>query len=119
MYRQLAVESPAVCGGSLARSLDDLSRHLFDLGRLEEALAVEWYRQLAADIPVIFNADLLGSKLNTMSCYLSDFGLTAEALDRKQEAAKIQVSHPPFRDHSTQSFMIMPLGLSSCCKFFV
>ena len=96
LYRQLAVERPAVCGRSLARSLDDLSRHLFDLGRLEEALdvtreAVEWYRQLATDLPVIVNADLVGS-LNSMSCYLSDLGLTAEALDRKREAAKIQVS---------------------------
>jgi tetratricopeptide (TPR) repeat protein len=74
-------------------SLNNLSAHLSDLGRQEEALqaiqeAVEFYRRLAADRPAAFNPDLAMS-LNNLSNCLSDLGCREEeALQAIQEAVE-------------------------------
>ena len=79
----------------LARSLNNLSICLSDLGHREEALeavqeCVALYRDLARDRPNAFNPDLARS-LNTLSICLSDLGHREEALEAVRECVALSV----------------------------
>jgi Tetratricopeptide repeat len=79
--------------GGLARSLNDLSVRLGDLGRREQALAaiqeaVTIYRELAADHPDAFRPGLALS-LNNLSNHLAGLGRREDALAASQEATQV------------------------------
>ena len=78
----------------LAKSLNNLSNCLSDLGHREHALmeiqeAVKLYQKLVADRPAAFNPDLTMS-LNNLSRCLSDLGHREDALTAIPEAVELR-----------------------------
>jgi len=76
-----------------ARYLNNLSNHLFEVGRHEEALAaseqsVVIYERLAAQQPERYESDLAGI-LNTLSGHLSDAGRHEDVLTAIERAVAI------------------------------
>jgi tetratricopeptide (TPR) repeat protein len=78
----------------LAMALSNLSNHLSNLGRRDQALeaiqqAVDLRRQLAADRPMVFNAYLVDA-LDRLSDCLSDLGRQEAALHTTEEANNLR-----------------------------
>jgi tetratricopeptide (TPR) repeat protein len=92
--RQLADTRPDAFLPNLARSLNNQSACLSELGRREDALAaieeaVTAYRQLADTRPDAFLPDLAGSLSNQSRC-LSELGRREDALAAIEEAVTIR-----------------------------
>jgi tetratricopeptide (TPR) repeat protein len=92
-YRQLTAARPDAFTPDLARSLNNLSSRLGDLGRLEDALAavedaVNLYRQLAAAQPDAFIPDL-AQFLHNLSSRLAAVGRFEDALAAVEEAVSL------------------------------
>ena len=92
-YRADAIDGEPDAANRLARSLNNLSVRLADLGRREDALAAiqeaaSICRELAAARPDAFRPDLAAS-LNNLSVRLADLGRREDALAAIQEAAAI------------------------------
>ncbi|HLH68398.1 MAG TPA: tetratricopeptide repeat protein [Candidatus Dormibacteraeota bacterium] len=95
LLAQAQVEVARASGSApdLARSLNNLSNRLGELGRREEALeavqeAVRLYRPLAEQRPEALRPDLAGF-LNNLSIRLSELGQREEALQASQEAVEL------------------------------
>ena len=92
LYRAGATGGEPDAASQLARSLNNLSARLSDLGRREEALAaiqeaVTIRRELAAARPDAYRPDLAAS-LNNLSADLAALGRQEEALAASEEAAQ-------------------------------
>jgi len=92
IYRQQAQTSPDAVLPYLARSLNNQSNRLSDMGRREEALAaieeaVTIYRQLAQRWPAAFVPDLVMS-LNNLADALATLRRKSEADAARVEAAR-------------------------------
>ena len=93
-YRAGAIDGQPDAANRLARSLNNLSVRLADLGRREDALAaieeaVTIRRELAAARPDAFRPDLAAS-LNNLSVRLADLGRREDALAAIEEAVTIR-----------------------------
>ena len=93
-YRKLAGTRPDEFSPRLARSLNNLSKRLADLGRREEALteaekSTRIRRELAKTRPDKFSPDL-ASSLNNLAYRLADQGRPEEALAAAEEATSIR-----------------------------
>ena len=91
--RALAAANPAAYEPDLARSLNNLSNRLGEVGRRDEGLAaiteaVAVYRRLAAANPAAYEPDLAGS-LNNLSNRLGEVGRREEGLAAITEAVAV------------------------------
>ena len=132
IYRELAAARPhwyaalwrrrqRTLRGDLAGSLANLSNHLADLGRREDALAAIQEatgicRELAAAHPGQFRPDL-ASSLNNLSGSLTDLGRREEALAAIQEATgiyrELAAARPgAFRPDLARSLNNLSVGLA-------
>jgi tetratricopeptide (TPR) repeat protein len=97
VYRRLAAANPARFEPDLARSLNNLSNRLSEIGNVAEALAaiteaVEVYRRLATANPARFEPDLATS-LGAMGSYLRADGQAAKARAAFEEGIRIVQPH--------------------------
>ena len=110
-------ESEMGLASESSRLLNNLSNHLSWLGRREDALkaieeAVDLYRNLAAQRPDAFNADLTSS-LNNLSTCLSVLGRREDALKASEEAVEIRRKLAAQRPDAFNPALATSIGVKS------